>query len=827
MANSKWLLSCGVVLAMSVSAHAQDREGASPDSSGGIADIVVTARKRSESAQSIPVSITAFNQETLQAKAITSLADVARNTSGLTLQQSGDVSTFNTQIRAQNTLNSVLPSDPAIGIYVDGVYSGTSNGNALVLVMDDVAGVEVLKGPQGTLYGRNTSGGAIKLDHILPEYEVSGWARGEMGAYDLHSVAGAVTVPVVDQVASLRLYGRYYDRGGYGKNLTTNTDVMDEKTYNFAATLRLDPAPDLSVVFRGDYAKSKNGGLAVRGVALSPGTNFGGLLGANVFNLHALAIAAENGVPIDLSTIATAGVPSLSPASAAAVQAIWRERTDVGYYDTTAKTATRGSDEMYNGSLTVKYDLSDDIEIKSITGYRHLDHYRFINYSGSSAAVGIMTDQPLTYRQWSEELIVGGSLADDRLRFTVGAFYLHAKGTDANFGITDPALGFYLGAASPLATTRTTQKGKQRTNSFALYGQATYDITDELSFTGGLRWTKEKKSLTSFNGTSFGTWDPVTGLVDVPQPQFLITDPTDPTQLVPGGFLCFQANQGLGDDCNSTATLNFKKFSYLASLDYKVAPSALVYAKVSSSFRSGGGQLYSGGVIPPFKPESITDYEVGMKADFFDHKVRANIALYYDDYKNIQRTQLRVIAGAINSVTVNAASASVKGAEFDLTVKPIPELTLGLSGAYTDAQYKAGSYFNPLTGNDLSDNKFQGVPKFTYTISAGYSHPVDFGSIDLNVDYWHTSAIPLQPDEGTNQDGANPWATQKAYGLLNAKLSIRLEERNMDIGFWGKNILGQKYDTYGLDLTADSSLGYAVTWGAVPATWGGEVTLRF
>ena len=152
---------------------------------------------------------------------------------------------------------------------------------------------------------------------------------------------------------------------------------------------------------------------------------------------------------------------------------------------------------------------------------------------------------------------------------------------------------------------------------------------------------------------------------------------------------------------------------------------------------------------------------------------------------------------------------------------------LGVSGAYTDAQYKAGTYSNPLTGTDLSGNKFQGVPKFAYTLSAGYSYPADFGVVDFNVAYWHTSSVPLQPDAGNAEDGSNPWATQEAYGLLNAKLSVDFEDRGIRVGLWGKNILGQKYDTYNLDLTADSSLGYAASWGGVPATYGAEVIFTF
>jgi iron complex outermembrane receptor protein len=806
-------------------AQQADQARTEANANTGIADIVVTARKRTENAQSVPVSMTAFSPQALESKSITTLSELTHATPGLSIQQSGDVTSFNTQLRGQNTLASTLNNDPAVGMYVDGVYTGSSNANGLSLIMDDVAGVEILKGPQGTLYGRNTSAGAIKLDHVIPEYEVSGWARGQMGSHDMHGVAGAVTLPLAKDLAALRVYGRYFAHDGYGRNLTTNTPTMDEKTDNFAATLRLDPAPGLRIVLRGDYAHTQNHGLNVRGVALSPGTNFGGFLGANVFNIHALAIAAENGIPIDLSTVATVGVPSLSPASYAAAKALWDARTNVGFFDSTASLARLSTDEVYNGSGTITYEVNPGLTLKSITGYRHLKRSRLINYSGSDAATDIIVDEPMTWHQWTEEFTASGSVLANRLQYTVGAFYLYSQGLDLNKASTAPALGYYLGAASPIPTSRTTQGGTQTNKSLAFYAQATAKLTDSLSFTGGIRWTRETKTLRSNNGAVFGTWNPVTHQVEIPT-QYLITDPTDPSQIGPGGFICEQVHQGLGDDCYGSDTLKFKRANYLASLDYKITPDILTYAKVATGFRSGGGQIYAGPKFPPFKPESVKNFEIGLKSDFFDHRARFNIALYDSKYKNIQRTQLKVIDNVINSVTVNAARATVKGAEAELTVKPLPELTLGFTGAYTDAKYKKGSYFNPLTGTNLSNNKLQGVPKFTYTLSAGYSLPTTWGSVDLNLDYWHTSDVPLQPDAANDEHGTNPWDTQKAYGLFNARLSTTIHD-NLTVAIWGKNIFNKKYYTYDLDLTADNSLGYATSWGGTPATWGGEVIFKF
>jgi iron complex outermembrane receptor protein len=267
-------------------------------------------------------------------------------------------------------------------------------------------------------------------------------------------------------------------------------------------------------------------------------------------------------------------------------------------------------------------------------------------------------------------------------------------------------------------------------------------------------------------------------------------------------------------------------------LDYKVTQDILAYVKFSQGFRSGGGQLRlgagvtdNGKAIPPFGPETVNDYEIGLKADWLDHTLRTNVAFYYDDYKNLQKTFLEVVNGALNSVVLNAATAKVEGAEFELTYKPLNQLTLGLSGAYTNAAYK--EYRDPTTGQDLSGQKFQGVAKWVLTVSANYNVPTTFGSIDLNMDYWHTSDVPLQPGAGDNALGSAPWDTQKAYGLLNGRLAFNLDNDHWVLEAFAKNIFNKSYFTYALDLTASSSLGYADAWGAIPRTWGAQATYKF
>jgi iron complex outermembrane recepter protein len=475
---------------------------------------------------------------------------------------------------------------------------------------------------------------------------------------------------------------------------------------------------------------------------------------------------------------------------------------------------------LYNGSVTMDYEVSKALEFKSISGYRHISTYRGIDYSGSEATSNIAVTEPLSYRQFTEELTASGLVLDDKLNYTVGAFYLNSSGEDFSAATTAPILGQALGAASPIPTGLNIENALEQNKSYAAYTQETYQILPRLNFTAGVRYTKEDKDLTSFNQFQAGAFNPVNGFVNLYP---LVLNQT---------VFCSEPNKGIGDACNGYAPYSFSKTTFLGSLDYKITDDVMVYGKFSQGFRSGGGQLRlgagildNGKAIPPFAPETVNDYEIGIKSDWFDHSLRINADYYFDDYKNLQKTFLEVVNGALNSVVLNAANAVVQGVEFDVTYKPINPLTLGLTGAYTDPRYK--TYVDPTTGLNLTGQKFQGISKWVVTVSADYNVPTYFGSIDFDINYWRTSAVPLQPGAGDNEMGTAPWDTQPGYGLLNGRLAFNLDNGHWVVDAWSKNMLNKEYFTYGLDLTASTSLGYADAWGGVPRTWGVDATYKF
>lgn len=790
------LLAGTAALGFGSSAYAAD-DAAKPAAAlpgGAISEVVVTARKRAEAVQDVPLAINAFGAAALERARIVNVTDVARHTAGLSLQQSSTTQQFQSVIRGQNTLDSTLNLDPAVGIYVDEVYIGPDIGNGIAMNLDDADDVEVLKGPQGTLYGRNTSAGAIKVNHVLPGYERTGWITGDVGNYDLRTLKGAVTIPLVDQLATLRLYGKVTANSGYGRNAYRGMDVQDDRGYDFSGTLRLNPTDKLQIVVRGGYDHDRSGGPSIHPTGILP-----------TVNLATLTIAATHGLP-------------LTPEGIAQAQSLFFSLGPKKFYDMTSRFPTPNELTMYNGSMAISYDLTNDLSIKSITAYRHVNTYRGIDFSGSFAASMITSSEPLWNRQFTQEFIANGQAFDNKLKYTGGVFYMKAKGEDISDATTAPALGAVLGAASPLPTGINREDGVEDTKSFAVYAQATYSLTSRLDLTAGVRYSKEHKDLTAYNQFLAGTYNDGNGAVD-PFPPVLNQT-----------AFCLEPHQGIGHDCFAFQPFSFSKVTYIGSLDYKVTDNAMVYGKVATGFRSGGGQLRLGGSgAPPFAPENVTDYEIGLKSEFFDRTLRLNLALYYDDYSGLQKTFLTVVNGAINLAVQNAGSAKIEGAEFDVTWKPIDSLTFGLNGAYTHPKYV--SYIDPTKpvgapGHDLSSQQFQGVAKWVWTLTGDYTRTTPFGELDANLSYWHTSDTPLQPGlPGPGGFGSNPWDIQKAYGLLDGRIALTLPGDKLTVALWGKNLLDKEYFTAGLDVT--NTLGYAINYGNAPRTFGAEISYKF
>jgi iron complex outermembrane receptor protein len=754
---------------------------AAPEASTtGLQDIVVTARRREESLQKTPVAITAFSSGDLNRHSIINVSDIGRLTPSLNFDKTVyDPFSANVGIRGQKTNDSILNVSPAIGLYIDDVYQGNTLATSATSLLD-VQRIEVLKGPQGTLYGRNTTGGALKIVTALPDYDgASGAVRVGLGNYNLDRESAMINVPLVADQMALRLSGSHEHHGGYGYDTNNRRPLADLKADAIRGTLRIDPTSGFQIVLRGDYARARSGGTVEYLGALAPPTV------VNPFLLNAAIYS-------NVLTFAQA-VPVLTgratPAQLAGVLAGQKV-----IYDRLLPTLNRKSYrqayftpqqarlEVYGSSVTLQKSLTDDILIKSISALRYVDRVTQVQIDGTiyPGLYGVPSD--LQSRQLTQELQLDGKAIGGRLKWILGYYYYDMVGTEGRNPTNQ------LPFINPRSPNFSSQQVRQRSNAF--FGQATFALAPAINVTGGLRWTRESARIraTEFQGNP--------GVCAIPAAQ----------QTPPGA-------------CVARIGQTFKNLSYTGGIDWSPTDAVLLYAKTSRGFKAGGQNKN-----PPFLPfaaETVTDYEAGAKLDLLDRRLRVNTALYHSKYDNIQRTVLVAQNGGVFTSIANAAAATIDGVEAEITARPVQPLVLGASLAYTDAKYQ--TYVNQATGQDLSANSFQGQPRWQWSLSALLTVPTPAGDLAASVDYTRQTTVELLPDSKSIY--TNGYSTQKGYGLLNARVTLKIDRFDADVALWGRNLTNKLYQAGATDATG--SAGFGAAFLGDPRIYGVELTKRF
>jgi iron complex outermembrane receptor protein len=798
---------------------------AADEGAGGLSEIVVTARKVEENLQDVPVSITAFSGDDLQNQNIQRVQDVANFTPGLVIRQGSSTPTaIVITLRGQVQSDILATLDPSVGTYVDGVYWARAYGlNSDIL---DASNVQILKGPQGTLFGRNTTGGALLINTNDPNAkDFSAKASVTYGRFNELNLSGVINVPIVEDKIAIRLAGQRFERDGYTVNTTATPSALTGNTvvrrnyagsqlgrkldnrdrWNFRGKLLIKPTERLSLLFSGEYfdveenpsrqlvyaPPSFNAGLAS---ATNPTPNstysvsataglFAGLVTGNPF---ATATAAGNAL-----LNAEAAARAANPGTVA--------NNEISY--ALARTHTYG----FTGALDTDWG-----EIKLITGYRKVNTSAGLDLEGSSFAVHF-TEGQQRLKQKSIELQFTGKAFGDAVDFAAGGFAFHESGFDQSISVVVPAL-------NP-ATSH--NYGLIDNDSIGAYGQASWHISDDLTFTGGLRYSVDDKRLE----IRVNNYNRSTGLTSCSVASS-VTPTVINTPFDAGGEVVGPARCGLrrSDD--------FSGVSYTAGFDYKVNDDVLVYLKTSKGFRSGGQNLRAPNTAAfiPFAPEKALAYEIGFKSQFLDNRVRFNAAAYITDVKDIQRSTLiatpPLVAGGVpGTATIlgNAGKARFKGFEAELAVAPVEGLRLSASAAVTDAKYVR---FADLSG-DRSFERFAGVAKTQLSFAADYG--VNFGSstkLKLHADYSWRSKVA----SGDYNFPANPSnqqiiaaTTAPALGLIGARASLEFNE-NYEIATFARNI-GNKRSYTGILLVAP--LGYATGVRNEPTTYGITGTVKF
>lgn len=725
------------------SALAQSTDGAQSADSGGVEEIIVTAQKRDESAQDVPIAITALGSEQLKTAGVTSTLDLKAAVPALNIT-TGTGGIGLPRIRGIGATGQGPGIENPVAVYVDGVYYGASFG--ILQNFFDTDQVTVLKGPQGTLFGRNATGGLIQMATLGPSFEWTGKAEVGYGNYDAMHSAAYVSGGITDTVA-ISVSGQYDNQqDGFGKNLITDNDIQDGKSWAGRAKLLWKPSALTSVTLAGDFNGRNSAAPAFRNLETNA-------LGQNVTD----QIVAAGGDP---------------------------HRDILADVDPYMQTRAWGT------SLTIEQDLGG-LSLKSITAYRHstFDY----NFDPDGTAVRrIVVDNHLYDKQFTQEVNLV-SLADGPFKWVLGGFYMH--GNAGNDGSRTTGL-FTFGNNGYVD-----DYNSIKLDSFAGFAEGTYTLGDDTHIIAGLRYTSDKRSLSAYDVSFNGN-------------------------VRPNGLLT------VSDTINESKTFN--KLTWRLSIDHRFSPELLAYASYNRGFRSGTFITQSDPIVL-LQPEMVDAYEVGIKSDLFDRKVRFNLAGYYYNEKNIQVMQ--VISGV--QTVYNADGARIYGIDADLTWHVTNDFRLFGGFNWTHARYTDfdtaiistpyplpagftipagqtclgtnGSPFAQLGGNclligDASGNKLQNTPAFTASVGGAYDLHTGIGKFTLAGNFYHNSGFVGSPDERVKQ---------KAYETLDGSVTWRSSNDNLFVRVWGKNLT----DTFFRTQIGATNSGDNGTYAA-PRTYG-------
>lgn len=753
------LLASIAVSGLAVTAPVMAQEEAA--GADNIDEIIVTARRREENLLDVPIAVSAFSGEALELRGALDLTDIGNITPNTTLETSrGSNSTLSAFIRGIGQQDPVSGFEPGVGIYLDDVY--LNRPQAAVLDIYDVERIEVLRGPQGTLYGRNTIGGAVKyVTKRLPqEFALS--ARATVGTYDQADGVVTVSAPIGEIVRVGGSVARL-SRGGFGDNLTTGLENYNKDVWAARGTLELGGygAP-VSVRISGDYSRDKSDPRG--GHRIIPGLLSGAPVLDNVFDTRGGLVDPKQDI------------------------------------------------EAYGLAMNISVDLSDTLTLRSISAWRKDDTLTPIDFDALPAAD---VDVPGGY--FNEQVSQEVQLLVDAGPFSgmVGAYYLDATADtlfDVRLFTTLSGLTAFTNAAVD-------------TETYAIFGDFTYDLSERLSLSVGGRYTWDKRTANILRQNYLGGGSPFFG----------------------GAGVAFGAAS-----TNFSGQRDFKKFTPRVSLSFKPTPDDNIYASFSQGFKGGGFDPRGVGANAPdlngngirgendevaaflsFRPESVDSYEVGYKGNAFDGGLTYALAGFYADYTDVQipGSVACIVSGlpSFCGVTSNAGKATFKGVELEFNARLGESVAndgdrLNLLGAvgYIDAKFD--QYISNIASVPTDVAAFrdvQNTPSWTASATLAYMTPVGAGRLNLGTTVSYRSST-------TQFEIPNPYIDQSGYALVDASLVYTAPDDRWSIGLYGKNLFDKEYKTSGYSFIAgNATTGVPILGGTgLPvASLGREGTL--
>jgi iron complex outermembrane receptor protein len=794
-----------------------------------IGEVIVTARKREEDVQKVPVAITVQSGKQLQQQTIRQPSDLQRIVPSLVaVSGASSPSGVLLTLRGQSASDVLLTLSQPVGLYEDAVNIPHPVGADIGFF--DLSSVEVLNGPQGTLYGRNTTGGAINILTRGADYDgFHGFISAEGGNFKDWKVGGAVNIPVISDMLSVRLAYQHWSREGFGESGITGERLGDPHDDDVARlSVKFDPNPAFTASLKLEYDHANRTDDLYQTRAFTPPGMFtsttcaGGIPLASSGGLPSTGMYCPNLNGTTAGGAGTAYYEWLVEGMKGGVNPITLVNGEGGNIFTNYSAEdTFERLSAWHGALDWSWKINDDVTLRSITGFHRITDYRtfdltalpiqafLVGYGagGLTPALGtddrqLQPDEQTT--QWTQEVNLSGTAFDKRLHWLLGGFYSHDSGNeDEVAGEFQGLTGFDINYHSPQITNE----------SWAIFTQEDYKFTDMFSVTGGFRYTEEDLSQDAQDYIYFlpGGGSPLAGLVDC------LAGGAGGSPIQPDGSGC-AVNQ----------SLHSSGISYLVSLNAQITPDVMAYLKTARGFR-GGALQQRAPQASAAGPETNTDYEVGLKSDWFEHRLRANLDAYYTKYHNKQETQIVDLGGAQATVIENAAQAKIWGVEGQFVAVPFEGLTLNANFDYLHGSYD--SFPNALTPDNTSVDA-SGVlfplPQWTFDIGGRYVHDLGPGQIAFQADYsWHSATpqtvLDVDPTLKTIDPSlVNSWFA--SVGLVNARLEYNLPRSGLSVALFATNLLDKHYQTFALGFVGSSS-DYGWTGQTQePRMWG--ITIR-
>jgi len=751
------------------------------------AEIVVTAQLRKESGQKVPVSVTAIGGDQLAKANVASLQDLSGVVPSVVVSKSVSYGLAPVAIRGVGgpAGGGSLFTDQPVAVYVDGVYVpalGQSVSDFL-----DLDTLQVLRGPQGTLYGRNSTAGAILISGKRPSLDkIGGYITSQYASYHEFKIAGALELPIISDTLGLRLAGSRNSGGDWARNTVDSRRFGGSDSTNFRGTLRWKPASDATVDLIVDHSDGTSRPATLALATITPA--FRGPALGTVYVGDPYARRADFDTALNSRDVQIVGPQA---------------------------TKTRATD------LTMYADIGlGDVKLTSISGYRNFRVSGTQDVTpASTPAASLNTNNTQQHQEsYSQELRLA-SAGTGPLKWTLGAYYFH-QDTNSFINIINlqggPPVATGFGPTGPIfagkpSGTTALFKGSQKVDSIALFADATYDITPQLSVTGGIRYSRDHKNATINNNVSTIT----------------------PTVL---------AGPVLAAGTCPSATLNcirtYENVSPRAVLTFKPTDRNMLYASFSKGFNAGGFNNFGNTAVPsdPTNPlgnssENITSYEIGTKNDFFDRALRLNLSIFQTDYNDLHIRQA-VLTGGV--AIVNVPRARARGVELESVIRPVAGLTLTLNGSYLDGEILEGTLASlpsnagvivlgqnqtvvaeNVAGNRLTRSpKWQGYAQLSYAIEAG-------GVKITPSATWRgqTKTYYLETNQNSNQYVAAGWSE---VDLRVGIVGYAARDKAWEVALFGRNVFNKRFISQIVPFT-----GFPIATLNTPATWGANVTIRF